>query len=336
MWSVIYSILSTPAFWQAHSHTPKYLECTAVWLDLCTFRLFWSIIWWSQEAAQAPTTKQKVINLCGKTMEHLCSQVCHPYFCSRGCMATYVFIWSVGLCVCTCVCERVTEPGWQRDSHVASWHFSSAMTHRDITPYQSHKHAHSYTRTQSFLNPPLLFSLSVFLSFLSFFLSLIQLLPSPSHSLAPSRRLLFTNFLSFSLPLSFFLSCSVASWQSARECWYQLVDWALPTWRRAKMRKEADREKERGRQREIYSAVTNRAASEKHCHKPCEWKGFNLIANMVLRGKREEKNRKTGMLEQRIAEKLEQWSGRPAHNMAREQQIQKILWKVNTNIHADG
>lgn len=188
-------------------------------------------------------------------MEHLCSQVCHPHFCSHGGMVTYVFIW---IWVFVCVCVWVTEAWWQRDSHVASWHFSSAMTHRDITPYQSHKHTHLHTHTllhrQSFLNPPLLFFLSPYsfpfcLSFSPWFILLPIPLSFPP-SLPPSLRLLFTNFLSFSpSPLSlsplFFLSCSVASWQSAKECWYQLVDWALPTWRRAKKKKWERRQTER-------------------------------------------------------------------------------------------
>ena len=99
-----------------HAHTPKYFECTAVCISSTGFMhigCFSSIIWWSWEAAEAPTTKQKVINHCGKTMEHLCSQVCRPYLCARNGMLTYVFIRSAGfvcvnasVCVCAymCVC----------------------------------------------------------------------------------------------------------------------------------------------------------------------------------------------------------------------------------------
>lgn len=167
------------------------------------------------------------------------------------------------------------------------------MTHRDITPYQSHKHTHLHTHTllHRHRQSPFLIhhycSFSHRIPFPSVFLSLPDsyFFPSPSHSLAPSLppslRLLFTNFLSFSpSPLSLSSLFSLLQCCQLAECQGMLISAGrlgpanmAKSKKKKKMRKEADREKERGRHRQIDRAVTNWAAlkkKKKQSQKPCE------------------------------------------------------------------
>lgn len=159
------------------------------------------------------------------------------------------------------------------------------MTHRDITPYQSHKHTHLHTHTllHRHRQSPFLIhhycSFSHRIPFPSVFLSLPDsyFFPSPSHSLAPSLppsvyySLIF--FHSLPLPsLSLLSLFSLLQCCQLAECQGMLISAGRlgpanmaksKKKKKKKRRKEADREKERGRHRQIDRAVTNWAALKK-------------------------------------------------------------------------
>lgn len=170
----------------------------------------------------------------------------------------YVCVWvgiyvhnQVFACALVCVCDCV----WK---YVCLWH--KTWTKRCLTepvdilaqPWLttiSHYINHSapsiclsFFLFLSFLIPPLLSSFSFLLSFHfhRLWFHPPHFFSFHPHSLLP---LFLTDFLSFYPSLSHSLSlCSGASWHGARECWYQLVDWGLPTWRREKKREERDRQ----------------------------------------------------------------------------------------------
>lgn len=107
------------------------------------------------------------------------------------------------------------------------------------------------------------------------------------------------------------------------------------------MRKEADRERkkrDRGRDRESerqrkkpQRAVTNWAAGEENIVRSRVNENYLMWLPAWCSGRGEgEYGKETDMLEQKTGEKSVRWSGRLGHRMKREQQIQKTLWKVNT------